>query len=708
MISILLYGRNDAHGYNLHRRAALSLNCLAEVLTDDDDEIVFVDYNTPDELPTFVDALADTLTDQCTSRLRVLRVPAALHRERFQLLTHLPAVEPVCRNAAARRANPANRWLLSTNTDMILLPDSAESLSEVCRELADGFYGLPRFELPEWLWEQLPRSDPRGAMSEVRRLGPLLHLDESSPSHEWVRFDAPGDFQLCLRDDFVAIDGFDERMVMGWHVDSNLSRRLHLHRGSIESLEEAVAGYHCNHNRTPTVYQGPDPVGNDLTRFFLAVERADIPDQRGIWGLADVELEEVSVGSAARARFTAALVAATRTAPPGRSPWNPFETAFALTYDSAHVLPHIVDSIVVSGRHLTIGYLGANTVLRALIDDVVRELSPDGSLEVLYASDEHEVEELAESADLVIVDFGLDATLESPAGLDQGDRYEDVPLFPKPLRPVVIAFERLLERERARLDRGLHPRRFLLVNSSTVYLDSFVVSNLDCSSRATHSRVRRATVKRVPTANVDLVRDVRWADRLTGPREPLALRIGRTTSVEGLEDFSGFGSGWWLPDPSGIWSHGLRAVLTVVVGRIPAWTRPVLELTFDRVGVRRGRPVRIGLVVDGTRVETRDLTGGTHPTRWRVRLPRHALARRTFDVALEFDGDVDWADKNRLGLHLQSLLVRTGLIPMPLRDRLDIGASALGRIARSGRRALKTWVPRAGALRLSRRDASRP
>ena len=69
VISLLLYGRNDAHGYNLHRRAALSLNCLAEVLTDPDDEIVFVDYNTPDELPTFVEALADTLTERCLDLL---------------------------------------------------------------------------------------------------------------------------------------------------------------------------------------------------------------------------------------------------------------------------------------------------------------------------------------------------------------------------------------------------------------------------------------------------------------------------------------------------------------------------------------------------------------------------------------------------------------------------------------------------------------
>ena len=40
MISIVLYGRNDNYGYNLHKRAALSLNCMAEVLTDPDDEIL--------------------------------------------------------------------------------------------------------------------------------------------------------------------------------------------------------------------------------------------------------------------------------------------------------------------------------------------------------------------------------------------------------------------------------------------------------------------------------------------------------------------------------------------------------------------------------------------------------------------------------------------------------------------------------------------
>jgi hypothetical protein len=53
MISVILYGRNDSYGYNLHKRAALSLNCIAELLTHDQDEILFVDYNTPDDFPTF-------------------------------------------------------------------------------------------------------------------------------------------------------------------------------------------------------------------------------------------------------------------------------------------------------------------------------------------------------------------------------------------------------------------------------------------------------------------------------------------------------------------------------------------------------------------------------------------------------------------------------------------------------------------------------
>ena len=74
----------------------------------------------------------------------------------------------------------------------------------------------------------------------------------------------PGDFQLILREDYLAIDGLDEEMLLGYHVDSNLSRRMLFQRGSIESLGESLAAYHCNHNREPTVYHGAGNVANDL------------------------------------------------------------------------------------------------------------------------------------------------------------------------------------------------------------------------------------------------------------------------------------------------------------------------------------------------------------------------------------------------------------------------------------------------------------
>src|SRR6185312_12272113 len=147
MFSVIIYGRNDSHGYNLHKRAAISFNALAEVMSDPDDEILFVDYNSPDDHPTFPEAIADTLTEKVVERLRVLRVRSSVH-ERVARRTHLVAIEPIARNVAVRRSNPSNRWILSTNTDMIFVPRLRASLSEIAGGLADGFYHLPRFEIP--------------------------------------------------------------------------------------------------------------------------------------------------------------------------------------------------------------------------------------------------------------------------------------------------------------------------------------------------------------------------------------------------------------------------------------------------------------------------------------------------------------------------------------------------------------------------------
>src|SRR5271157_709133 len=280
MLSVILYGRNDNYGYNLHKRAALSLNCMAEVLTDVNDEIIFVDYNTPDDYPTFPEAIADTLTPKARSLVRVIRVRPEVHRARFEPRTHLKAIEPVSRNVAIRRANPDNRWILSTNTDIIFVPRNGPSLTEAIEGFGDGFYCAPRIEIPETLWESYDRLDPAGVIAETRHWGSAAHLDEIVFGSETILYDGPGDFQLVQRKDLFKIDGFHEGMLLGWHVDSNIFKRLGFVYESIGDAAPAVFGYHCDHTRQVTPAHSHRSPENDSAAFVDQVIGPTIPEQQ--------------------------------------------------------------------------------------------------------------------------------------------------------------------------------------------------------------------------------------------------------------------------------------------------------------------------------------------------------------------------------------------------------------------------------------------
>ena len=140
---------------------------------DPDDEILFVDCNTSNDLPTFhrshlrhADAEGQVAACVCSASGPHLYARLVGH-------THLFATEPHTRNIAIRRSNPRNRWILSTNTDMIFVPSGdISSLADAVRDLPDGQYIAPRFELPEPLWEAFPRSDPQAVMRSCEELGP--------------------------------------------------------------------------------------------------------------------------------------------------------------------------------------------------------------------------------------------------------------------------------------------------------------------------------------------------------------------------------------------------------------------------------------------------------------------------------------------------------------------------------------------------------
>src|SRR5579883_463423 len=452
MISVILYGRNDAHGYNLHKRAAISLNCIGEVLSDPGDEILFLDCNTSNDLPTFIEAIYDTLTEKARRILRVFRLRPELY-SRLVGQTHLFATEPHTRNIALRRSNPSNRWVLSTNTDMIFVPNTGwSSLSDAVRDLPDGFYVTPRFELPEPLWESFPRSEPRDAMRLCESLGPKLHLYEVPARVPYMRFDSPGDFQLAPRHALFDICGFDERMTHGWHVDSNMCKRLYLFFGGrTESLADRVRGYHCDHTRVATLAHRADlKLDNNLQQFVWDVTDPVARHQAETWGAPHEDIEEVDFANGAAARYAWAVE---------RSIGIPQQTLYCtdcndarnfVHYPPERALPYLAANFTVYPPSTRFLYAGNSPRMLELTTQTLNDMGFGEPLnyvsDLLSAGDAPEPavavgpeQAIAGGYDCFIFDFGLDGN-----GVDLS-RIARVTDWPRDLRYSLGAVTRCME-----------------------------------------------------------------------------------------------------------------------------------------------------------------------------------------------------------------------------------------------------------------------
>jgi hypothetical protein len=373
VISIIVYGRNDSYGYNLHKRAALSLNNFGHILGRDD-EIIFVDYNTPSGFPTFPEAIADTLTPRAKRLLRVLRVSSEQHSS-LAPKTHLKTLEPLARNVGLRRSNSNNKWVLSTNTDMLFVPRNNTSLSDTVARLDDGHFGLPRFEVPEGLWEGLNRSDPEEGIHTLDRWASQFHLQLVAESWLPHRFDAPGDFQLLLRKDLVAIHGFNQQMVLGWHVDSNISKRVSVIRGEAQDFSPYLQGFHCDHTRQETPMHKSGAVQNSTFRFIDSVTSSVVKGQED-WGLKGVDVEEIRLDRSFSNRLVEVLhetIQPQKSTPPTRR-YNASGYDVDPPHDST-VVTFLLDLVASHGPRPRILWLGPRSEILNLFLEGIKKLS---------------------------------------------------------------------------------------------------------------------------------------------------------------------------------------------------------------------------------------------------------------------------------------------------------------------------------------------
>ena len=579
MISIVLYGRNDNYGYNLHKRAALSLNCMAQVLTAATDEIIFVDYNTPNDFPTFPEAIQDTLTARAKRLLRTLRVRPAVHA-RYAGRTHLQALEPIARNVAVRRSNPANRWILSTNTDMIFVPRSRTSLTAVASKASDGFYHLPQFEIPESLWETLDRRDPAGVIRTVRRWGLAFHLNEIVYMGDPVKFDGPGDFQMMLRNDLLRIHGFDERMLLGWHVDSNIARRLTFLRGSVGDFTADLLGYHCDHTRQVTPAHRPGAVMNDTGIFITDVKMAEIEEQAADWGLANESIEEVRLSTRRGflGRFFARddlYVGALRAAIDGEMLGSSSfayvrETFDHIGYNPNHVVPFLADALVCYPRNARLGWFGSRRDLLVRFAKAWEAMGFSSPILVgagaewlgalpsnaLFASPP----DMASDADVFVFDFGLPAQITPNAQM--------LPGTARALRYVATGLRGITRVERDRLEHQSAPlRRLIAVNAVHSRFETLTQSCIGAPLAPISTRLRQGFVVKRPEAAMSLLPLFAVGD--AGKRKD-----GLVSSAPDVAGFIVFGPGLAL-EP-GVYNFRLRFVIDEVVSAAVPQSAPLL------------------------------------------------------------------------------------------------------------------------------------
>ncbi len=359
MLSVIVYGRNDSHGYNMHKRVSISLNSIAQSLNLENDEIIFIDWNTPDALPTLIEDISDTLTSKCLSLLKTIRVRENDHNRLSPKGLKRPTIEPFARNIAIRNANPNNKWLLSTNTDMIFITKENQSLSELVETLPRGYYQSYRFELPEFVWSNFDRLNPIECIQDSRKwilktgLSKRINLNINGIKVA----DAPGDFQLAPLQDWQEIRGFPESLLNGWGVDGAVIENLTKVSGQANYIpEDQLITVHCNHLRSLTHFHNP--------RLPVNQEQNTHPINDLTWGVTSSKFEKINLkNSSVRVEKFFELLAS-------KFP-NSINVEYDLsviheeiTYPLLPTLHFLFDYIELNSQKSEIRYLGISNVMK--------------------------------------------------------------------------------------------------------------------------------------------------------------------------------------------------------------------------------------------------------------------------------------------------------------------------------------------------------
>lgn len=291
MLSVVLIGRNDNHGYNLSKRVSQSINSIAQGLTSTD-EIIFVDWNSPLGYPPMPISIHDDLTDLAKKLLKIVVVPPSIHTQFAEQASKM-LLEPLARNVGMRRVSKDSKWILNTNTDILLLNPTQLSLRDIAKKYDQSPTVAFRYEIPEFIWESFDRRDPKGIQENLRKWHKRKFLEKNvtitlDKGGGLVLPDGVGDFQLATKTLWYSVTGFAEDMLKGWHVDTRAAIQMNRLSTGLQFINpEELSIFHQNHMRTSTIYHNSDETNDESLVFESYKNDAD-------WGLANIELQIIN------------------------------------------------------------------------------------------------------------------------------------------------------------------------------------------------------------------------------------------------------------------------------------------------------------------------------------------------------------------------------------------------------------------------------
>ena len=399
MLSVVVVGRNDNHGYNLGKRVANSLNSISMRLSDGD-ELIFVDWNTPRPFPPMPVSIIDDLTPETLKYLRILVVSPKLH-ELVKGKSTKQILEPIARNVGIRRAKISNEWILSTNTDMLFVGEKSIKFRNIIEKLDKRMWQSFRYEIPEYMWERFDKRDPVKTNSEILELAHQWPIRLKLSTHptsredsELLFADAVGDFQLAPAEMWRLIQGFPEEMLMGWHVDSRAAVQMIRKSGKESkciSQEHGLETFHQNHLRSLTHFH--------LSSSINTLDLIEKPYENDLhWGMKDFDIPTFDLNSK-----LAAVGPVFLSKIQGIEELNVQQLNRDAGYTVERSITFLMDELTTLGYGERVGVLSAN---ENLVDILCKTGTRLGfTVQGLNSS---EIIGRALEFDLVIIDFGID------------------------------------------------------------------------------------------------------------------------------------------------------------------------------------------------------------------------------------------------------------------------------------------------------------